>query len=285
MVEEPHSPENENDIFNGSTSDEEKILEIDTTIDSDDGAKSKGDSQSDTSLATLDEPASVVTENINAEENSLFDAINPEKQSPAVDIVKVPNVYVLQDIVEISKTENPTKANGENGPKSDSRLVVNGNAETTIEVAAKQPNNGPKFVSLTQSNLRNISPKISLSVTPSAPRPILPKVSQSQPDAAAKNFDILRNRLLESGIASSVPSSQSQSQSSNQSSQASSRRESQVISKKANTEPPAVTKAKEEYKKYRNLLIQTAVCPQLPAYKPPPSYAGPTYSCEECKDT
>lgn len=195
-----------------------------------------------------------------------------EKTKPDnINIICVSNN--LNDIIKNIQNEaiKPGRSllNTDTADKSASVLkpVEKINQSIPIKVAT-----GPKFIQLTQNNLKSISPKISVNVTACTPKAIAPKPAPViQPVPVKKNFDILRTKLLENG----VPANQNTTETiKNRSTQ------------KKDEEPdsPAVAKARSEFIKCRKQLIEASIHPQLPTYKPPNNYEGPLYSCEECDD-
>ncbi|XP_065207000.1 zinc finger protein 532-like isoform X2 [Planococcus citri] len=169
-----------------------------------------------------------------------------------------------------------------NGPTNLTVKNVNGPTNVTVRSV-----NGPKVIQIAPGKLKQISP-ISPKVvtTPTTaivtPVPAVPKIIASKP--TPPNTSKINELFRTKGLEDTPLTNQNQTS------------ESFVTIKKSNSlgatkkdsiesESPAVAKARSEFNKCRKKLIEAAIHPQLPTYRPPTSYEGPIFSCEECDDT
>lgn len=289
-------------ISDGSNSDKSSNDDEDTTKDSlpnDSTIFVHNDNVSDNSSINL-KPNSVVV--LNPKNNST------DKQILNNDLLKGQRVFILNgnvisqeeaektkpdniNIICVSNNLNDIISNIKNdsmkagcsviSPESTEKGVVLKNIEKfiTTQQGVVTTKNAHKFIQLMPSNYKQISPKINVT-TGTTSVVTIPKAIAPKSTSANKNHEILRMKL-----AGNEGMSFDQNQMIESANSAKKSTSLGAMKKDGEPESPAVAKARSEFNKCRKKLIEAAIHPQLPTYKPPVTYEGPIFSCEECDDT
>ncbi len=193
--------------------------------------------------------------------NVLKDVSAPEKGKNDLNIIYLANN--LGNIIKKLNYDATVKA----APKTD--------AAEDGEKTERAPTSVPTYVQLSQSNLKTLSSKLTINVNPSA------GVGAGTPAKPAKTagLNILRKKLENGPTTTTGESSLAQSM------RKIVDKNRRIFKKDQAGDSPAVASARNELIESRRSLIQVAMRKQMPIYKPPADYTGPTFSCEECYDT